>query len=84
MKVSHLVLIVAVLAALGSWMAALGEWSTALDPGKLGALLLSVASVLGAAFGVNRADFGNGKGNGTSNIVKFPTPPVPPPPLRGV
>jgi hypothetical protein len=77
MKISHLVLSVALLAALGSWMAALGEWSTAFQPDKLGALLLSVASVLGAAFGVNRADFGNGKGNGNgkSNVVRFPTPP---------
>jgi hypothetical protein len=86
MKVSHLVLSVALLAALGSWMAALGEWSTALDPGKLGALLLSIASVLGAAFGVNRSDiFRNGNGaNGGGKVppppavLAFPSPPPPP------
>lgn len=80
MKVSHLVLVVALLAALGSWMAALGEWSTAFQPDKLGALLLSVASVLGAAFGVNRADLFKPNGNGTAktNVLPFPTPPAGP------
>lgn len=66
MKISHVVLVIALLAALGSWMAALGAWDTALQPDKLGALLLSIASVLGAAFGVNKSDiFKNGAvGNG--------------------
>ena len=73
MKVSHLVLVVALLAALGSWMAALGAWDTAFQPDKLGALLLSVASVLGAAFGVNRSDIFKPNGNGINGSGKVPT-----------
>ncbi len=68
MKVSHIVLMIALLAAVGSWMAALGSWSTAFAPDKFGALLLSIASVLGAAFGVNKSDFKT-NGNGGPKAV---------------
>ena len=76
MKVSHIVLVIALLSAVGSWVVALGSWSTALEPAKFGALLLALASVLGAAFGVNKADII--KPNGTSNVINFPPPPTAP------
>jgi len=77
MKVSHVVLAIALLAALGSWMMALGSWSTAFEPEKLGALFISCASVLAGAFGVNRSDIfrTNGNGNGANGGGKVPQPP---------
>lgn len=63
MNRSHLVLAITIMGAVGSWVITLPSWHAALTTANVGALILAVVSVVGAAIGVNKSDLVNNKTN---------------------